>query len=523
MADLDLPSPPALDRTPERAPAAAAPAAAPESDGARRLAALGAALDAGGDGLSADLVGPARLALAEVRLSQSPDPVGSATDTIHGALTRELTDPVISRRDLDTIRDTFAALPRDQATAVAARLSDRELATWASDALGLPVPLVGGYERAERQHLYGVLAERLDAPQLRRVAGAFAAAGGTSEDRRIGLEIAAHAPERIRVDLVRAIALDVGSSNNDRFVAGEALASLRGHAFDRATDLPNARLRDVIGTTMEDALIPSAAPGGLPVVSYDAQTLGRVLDRVAQEGDARVRAVAFDAGGAWLAELGNGGSWLVPEVGTRVAAGTLREGLAGILEADPAGVVETLSRTVDRSGAALATTVSALVANGEEARVGAILGNVATGNGGMDSVSRFVQPDPTDASAYPNALTLGYAAGAVYAGIEDLGQGARERGETVKSVFGAAAGVGGAVSGPAAPVVGAAGTVLTPISGEIVDAVVDAERSRQREAGDRLAALTFPRGPNGDLASVPTNADVAFRAGVASTYVENHR
>ena len=445
-----------------------------------------------------------------------------ATDTIRGALTRELTDPAISRRDLDTIRDTFAALPRDQATAVAARLSDDELVTWADDVLGVPVPVVGGYDLAERQQLYGVLAERLDAPQLRRVANAFGAEGDTSEDRRIGLEIAAHAPEQVRVSLFRDIALDTGSTNDERFIAGEALASLRGDAFDRATDLPNDRLRDVIGTTMEDTLIPNLA-GGAPAISYDAQTLGRVLDRVAQEGDARVRAVAFDAGGAWLSELGEGGSWLVPEVGRRGSIGALREGLAGLLEADPAGVVETLSRTVDRSGAALATTVGALVANGEEARVGTILGNVATNNGRTDSVSRFVQPDPRDPSAYPNALTLGYAAGAVYAGIEDLGQGPRERGEAVKSVFGAAAGVGGAVSGPAAAVVGAAGAILTPITGEIVDAVVDAELSRQREAGDRLAALTFPREPGGNIAEVPTNADVAFRAGVASTYVENHR
>ena len=522
MADLDLPTPTALDRTPEHA-VPTAPAVAPEADGARRLAALSAALDAGGDGFSADLVGPARRALAEVRLSQSPDPVREATATVRDALTRELADPVISRRDLDTVRDTFAALPRDQATAVAARLSDDELATWAGDALALPAPFVGGYSVDERQDLYGVLAERLDAPQLRRVAAAFGAVGDTPEDRRIGLAIAAHAPEQVRVDLVRDVALDLGASNDERFIAGEALASLRGDAFDRATDLPNARLRDVIGTTMEDTLITPMLGNGVPVVSYDAQTLVRVLDRVAEEGDARVRAVAFDAGGAWLKDLGEGGSWLVPEVGTRESVGTLREGLATLLEADPAGVVETLSRTVDRSGEALATTVGALVANGEEARVGAILGNVATDNGRTDSVSRFVQPDPNDASAYPNALTLGYAAGAVYAGIEDLGQGTRERGETVKAVFGTAAGAGAAVPGPAAPVVGAAGTVLSPVTGQIVDAVVDAELSRQREAGDRLAALTFPREPNGDLAGVPTNADVAFRAGVASTYVENHR
>ena len=432
-----------------------------------------------------------------------PDSVDRATAAIRTALATEGLTETVTHADLDTIKTTLRDLSRADATAVVGRLSGEELALWAGEVLGSQIPILGGYDTGERNALYAVLAGRLDGAQLARVAGAFGTTGDTSEDRRIGQAITAGAPADVRADLVDRIATTPGAGRSSLFVAGEVLSGLPGEAFDRAVrSASDAQLRAVVGTTMEETLLtnPSMYGSGLSTV-YNADTLGRLLDRVAAEGDTRVKAIAFEVGASWLATTRDAGSLFNPAIGKRPALEDIRDGLTAVIESDPAGVARALEQDVDRGGQGLTTYVASLLADGQDRRVGQLLGEIVTGNGQQSAPAWFsAQERGDDGRPYlANAQTLGYAVGAVYAATDALGRGARQDADSFKAVFGTMASVAGAVSGPASPVVSAGGAVLTTVTNAAVDAILDEQLASGRAVRDRLVELTFPRTADGSV------------------------
>lgn len=435
---------------------------------------------------------PAGAAGGQTR-QQDPERVSQALTTVRSALSERLLDPDVPRADLRRVETTIQGLSRQDATAVVGSLSNAELRGWTSEIDGT----VGGYSRADRGTLFGVLATRLDAAQLGRFASALetpTGATGAERGQQFGQALA-QAPEAVRAQFVRTMAAEAPRNDAVGPAVGEALASLRGATLDRTLGAlqQSNRLAGVVEGAVRIDLIPNYA-GGAPTLSYDADTLGRVLRTAAASGNAPARATLVDAASSQLARVEEGAGVLTPTLrGDSVAQ--IRGGITSILRRDPVRVLETLEQA-NRGGGAFPDYLASMISAGQSAEVGQMLARVGTGNGTTSSaawVTRQVPGGGDGRPYYANAQTLRFAVGSVGAAINSVADSRKAQGDMIKSIFGAGAGIAGVMG----PVAGSVASVLTGLANAGVDDVVSSYVRGDRDIETSLGALAFPRNRDG--------------------------
>ena len=451
-------------------------------------------VDARGEALLAQAPGRAESAAGGHAREQDPERVSRAVTAIRAALSEGVLDPDVSRADLRRIENTIQGLSRQDATAAVGTLSNTELRGWTSEIDGT----VGGYSRADRGTLFGVLATRLDAAQLGRVATALETpAGSTGAERgqQFGQALA-QAPEAVRAQFVRAMAAQATRNDAVGPAVGEALASLRGTTLDRTLGAlqSSSRLAGVVEGAVRTDLTPNYA-GGAPTLSYDADTLGRVLRTVAQSGDATARAAVVDAAAGQLARVEEGAGFLTPTL-RGDSVDQIRGGITTVLRRDTTAILGALEQTTP-GGGAFPDYLASMISSRQSAEVGQMLVRVGTGNGQARSsaewVTRQVPGDTDGRPYYINAQTLGFAVGSVGAAIESISDSRRTQGDLVKSVFGVAAGVAGA----AGPQAGVVASVLTGAVNAGVDQVTSSYIRGTNDLEASLSELAFPRNRDG--------------------------
>ncbi len=401
-------------------------------------------------------VAPAVTVAAAAGQTQDPARVAQALRNVREALSEQGVDLDVSHSDLERVERAFRALSPEDATAVARSMSSTELAHWTSEIDGT----VGAYSTPERGRLFGVLAERLDATQLARFADALGTpASGGMRGQEFGRAIAAGAPEAVRAAFVRTAAPMASRDDEVGPAVGEALASLRGATLDRTLGALQSAgtLAAVVGGSVRSDIVPNYG-GGAPTVTFEADTLGRVLRATALSSDTRAQATVVDAASRQLSTVEEGAGMLTPTL-RGDSVDQIRSGITAVLRHDAAGIVGTLERA-NRGGGAFPDYVASMISAGQSAEVGRMLVRVGTGNGTAGSaqwVTRQSRGDADGQPYYANAQTLGFAVGSVGAAIESISDGRRAQGDLIKDVFGTAAGVAGTANAPA----GAVASVLT--------------------------------------------------------------
>lgn len=447
------------------------------------------------------------------------DPVARALGSIRESLSERGLDLDVSHSDLESIERTFRGLSPQNATAVARGLSDMDLQKWTSELNGT----VGGYTPGEQRRLFDVLAARLDATQLKRFADALGTRTSSGErGQSLGLAIAAHAPESVRAAFVRGGASVAARDAEIGPAVGEVLASLRGATLNQTLGaLQRAgTLAGVVEGSVRSDLIPNYG-GGAPTITYDADTLGRVLRTASLSGDATAQAVLVDAASGQLKPIEDGAGLLVPTL-RGDSVDQIRGGITSILRRDAAGVLGAFERT-RQGGGAFPDYVASMIESGQSAEIGRMLVRVGTGNGTAQSAGWITQQRPGDVDRrgyYANAETLGFAVGSVSAAIDSISDSRRDTGNTLKDIFGVAAGAAGTVNAPA----GVVASVLTGVVNVGVDAVVSRYVAGDAGLKESLTALAFPRNVDGTQynggASTPFGQSIDF---VVDAQVERRR
>jgi hypothetical protein len=239
-----------------------------------------------------------------------------ALNRIRDNLDQSWNDWDVTEGELKDINQTLAGLSPAERNEVVSRLSDEELAHWADEVSGW----VNGLSTGDRQDLLNQLAGSLDGTQLARVAGAF----GTGD---VTAAVVNHASPQQKLEYIQALQGQVEASpqsdlgfgsttftygNEQAHAVADVLASMGGspQQFGQAVaSLKDAGKLDAVLETAAGRSSTSYWTGGpsLPSVSYQPETLTRILDASAGTDLATRTAVFESAAGQLRTMQGNAG------------------------------------------------------------------------------------------------------------------------------------------------------------------------------------------------------------------------
>ena len=410
-------------------------------------------------------------------------------------------DPDVTKADLDRLTDIVVASTPERMRAVNGELSEAEHTRWAAE-------LAADYSPAARSELYGELVERFDEPSLLTFAYYHEHPGSDGTDGRLlGQAVAQHAPAATTEAFVRNAAVYTvppESRGAHRELApnleGRAEIGVAGAAALAALDRP--ALNRTLGALSEAGTLgglvsrsvtthdvtvhlPGEDGGRVDVPTVNADSLVRMLGSARfSEGDlassSRATASFVDAAARELTRL----EGLPNGTDLNGSVEQVRDGITRVLQANPVGVLENYSERVAPDGRGeLTEYFGSMLRSGQTDTLRGLVADLSTGNGTAASSADWVLrefPDPNGGStpSLRNAETLGFTVGSIGRAIENTSESARERGETVKQVFGTVAD-GIAVGAPDA------GSVLS-LADRFVSLFVDRRTERQVEANDAL-------------------------------------
>ncbi|EHR70540.1 hypothetical protein BurJ1DRAFT_1674 [Burkholderiales bacterium JOSHI_001] len=362
----------------------------------------------------------------------------------------------LTHDELKDIAKTLEGLSPQEANQVLSKLTDAEINKIADEIDSSGIGNYDGLSKDQKHDLIASLAGKLDAKQFERVAKAFddpkeigdiVAAQG-SNDAKIGF-INAHKGDassgpqvggwldsmsgvtRYGNDSARAIATVLGSM--DAAGLERAIGKTNSQGEFEAGALSAQQLREVFDAAVDQTAYsgPPGTGGGVPSYGYNVEQLNRIVDAVSRSGDAGLKTEVFMAASQSLGKIQDvAGSLLTPSANANQQASSLSDHLGGLLKSDPRGIVDRLERA-DSFGDALTRYTRQQLADGKTADLHDILVELRNGPNG-------------DARSYlsdtEHAEDLGYALGAVSAGLDSLKKSNKEKadllGGLIESVVG---------------------------------------------------------------------------------------
>lgn len=357
----------------------------------------------------------------------------------------------LTNDELKQIAGITRGLSSDEANLVVRNLSPDELNTIAGEIDSSGIGGFNGLSKDEKRDFIGDLAGKLDATQFGRVAKAFddpqeiadivAVKGAT--DAKLGFidaykdgasskaqpgawyENIGGATTRYGNESARAIGTVLGSLDHD----SDGLARAIGSSNNRTGEfepgiLSTDQLRAVVDASMEQTSHSSG--GSLPSYSFDAGRLNNILDAAATSTDAGLKAEVFQAASQSLGKVQGVGGFLTPSADSHDEAASISDRMGALLRTDTRGIVNRLEAD-DPTGNALTPFARQQLADGKTDQLRELLKELR--NGPQNNAQQNLA-DPQ------HAQDLGYALGAVAAGLRSLDKGAKEEAELLGKLLG---------------------------------------------------------------------------------------
>lgn len=416
-----------------------------------------------------------------------PDKVEDAVENIKDKLNESFLGDV-SHGDLESIQNTFEGLNSEEANEVFRQLSDDDLKKWADELDGA----LGSFDTEEKKTLFDDLAGKLDGQQLARLTNAL---GDDENIQSLSDSVANNASDATIADLINRNQGAVENSEGRAVAVAELIAGLGDNPQmleSALQDFSQTQLSAVIEAASQEEIHSTASPyGGSVYTTFDPAPLVDMLDAVSRTGNAELKANVFQAASLELKRIEEAGGLLNPVAGQDDAAGDVRAALTGLLASDTTGIMTELEHNF-RNGDGVTAYAKSMLNAGETAELGNIIARLSKGNGLTgDPLTRFgAQVPGTDGNPhYQNAQVLGYFAGALFSGAEQITSDRSEQADMLKNVFGTIAGATGAAN----PAAGVASSILNGLTQAIVTEVTDGLNQGTMDMAEALEQLLFPR------------------------------
>lgn len=339
--------------------------------------------------------------------------ITAAGSAIEDALQDNLLSDV-GHTDLELVANTLGSLNGGETLAVVAGMSDRELGVWMRELDGR----LGGFSASERAALFGMLARRLDATQL----GRLAAAGQTGAviDAVHG-EASPRTRARLAIDL-----WDRMSPADREWPLIEQLVASAGPAALRRAASPV-----LMQSMVEDLLGAHERWDGAPT-RLQLESARRIVLTAASSHDAQFKAKLFLAVTEAVVASDH-----IPVSGP-VSRIDLLAALGGLLRSDSTGVVGALNHRFDPHANVLSQWVRLMIEGDHHDDLEVLLSDLL---GPADRLAHFTDPGSDPAAPYPHAANLGYYTGAYTVAIDAITSDAEQRIELVAQLFAVITGV----------------------------------------------------------------------------------
>jgi hypothetical protein len=393
---------------------------------------------------------------ASVAQARSSNRVDDAVQDIRESMKRDhWYQQELTNGEIKDIARTVKGLSRDEAKQVFAQLSDAEI-----DKLTRAVDSEGalnfeGLSKDEKRDFVGDLAAKLDATQFARVARSFggpqeiadvvAARGST--DAKLGFinaykndassqaqpgawyENIGGVTTRYGNESARAIGTVLGSLANDRAGLARAIGATNSATGEfQPGALSREQLRAVVDASMEQTSRSAVSAGGasLPVYSFSADRLNRILDAAATGTDAGMKAEVFEAAAQSLGKVQGTGGFLTPSADSHQEAAAISDHMGALLRTDTRGIIGRLEAS-DPTGNALTPFARQQLADGKTDNLRNMLQELRNGpaNNALGHLGNV-----------QNAQDLGYALGAVAAGLKSLSKSRAEQADLLNKLLG---------------------------------------------------------------------------------------
>lgn len=418
----------------------------------------------------------------------------------------------VTHGDLNDINDILRKLTPDERNQVISRLSESEINTWTDEidnGGGLVwTGLTEGLSGDERKNLHQLLAQSLDAQQLKRVYNAY-------DDRDQKLELASAVAQNstasTKANFVNELAADTtdksgreidgfivyssSSGDTEARAVAEVLGSLDGNnlALHNAYAALDDRQLNAVFEAAAQHQMHTSVFGGQPTYSYDVKPLTKLVDVAAAASDGVLKARVFEFAGRHLGTISGASSIshmiLAPTPNARKEADALAASMSHLYRTDVNGITDALERDY-QAGKGMAPFLEHLIESGDagKAQIKGYIGQLACGYDGKgDAFARFTSPVSQDGDIYyPHAENLGYFAGSLHVAIEGITKNNKEQADLIKDIFGAVAG-----KIPTPGVNDAVGL----LGKKSIDAVVDHLKKGDVELFEALVELTIPNDP----------------------------
>ena len=363
---------------------------------------------------------------------------------------------------------------------IVGKLSDGDLASWASDINSGGVFGHQGLSGGEKRDLFNEMAQDLDGTQLARLSSVFS---GRDEALALGDAVATFAPSASRLDYVKAMAgraadgdsaMDNGFGYNslitgdkDALAVGKVLASMATDpaAFNAAVKSLDANQLAAVLKAGEGERMTTYWGAANPSTTFDPAVLTGVLNAAAASSDAQTKARVFDAAADTLRDIRDSDSLLSPNPGAGDTAAQVAQGMTAIMNSDTRGVVDALN-TRDASGKALTSYLGEVLTESPRSTNPVLGSQIAQlqGAGTASNASAFINTPENQGGKdfYRNAQNLGYYAGATEAAINKMNADDKTRADILTNAFNT--------------VLSVATTAVTkrPVSGKVVSGLANA-------------------------------------------------
>ncbi|MBT8218025.1 MAG: hypothetical protein KJO17_14325 [Acidimicrobiia bacterium] len=426
----------------------------------------GGAVPPGPPGGLPDPAGPlAGLVAGMALLAARARRISAAGSVVEGALQDSLFSDV-GHADLELIGHTLADLEPGETLAVVAGLSDRELGVWMREIDGR----LGGLRASEQAALLAMLASRLDATQLQRLA--------TAGERGAVISAALQeASPNTKVQLAIDLWDQMSPTDPEWPLIDQLVTSAGPAALDRASSPV------VVEAVAIDLLGAHERWEGAPT-RLQLESAQRVVATAAGSDDVRFKAGLFLA--VTQAVVGTDH---IPVVGP-VSRTDLLTALGGLLRSDSRGVVGELNHRSDPHANVLSEWMRQMIEGDRHDELEVLLSDLL---GPVDRLEHFTDPGTDPAAPYPNAANLGYYTGAYTVAIDAITSDAERRIELVAQLFAIVTGV---IPGPASSHIG------LPV-GPLVDvharSLVTGLRAEATSVKQLVWGLAKPRTADGSL------------------------
>jgi hypothetical protein len=362
-------------------------------------------------------------AAAHFAAGDDPNQVDTAAD-VHKVLEDGgVFEDDVTHDELQRITEGLGTLDARQANEVISQLSPEDLAKISDEMKSGGLGSFDGLDANQRKEFIGDLSSKLDATQFQRVAQAYGnptevadtVANRGTNDAKLGF-IRAHAD---------AAAKDVpgGGPNADAGGVATVLASMDKDGLQRALVGSPGEAPALSSEQLQKVMEPSVnqAGGRAPVSVVNASRLEKVIDAATKNGSTEVKSLVFQKAAGGLADIqkmsGIGAGSQATKVGDRMAA---------LLRSDSNGIVDNLE-TSDPGGTALKDFARQQISDGKTDGLRDMLKGLRNGPNG-DPAAHLADPK--------NASDLGYAIGAIGAGVEDLKKSAEDNADLLSGLLG---------------------------------------------------------------------------------------